>query len=307
MAITGNIDVPGGNILVRNAFNASNAVPRRRERVVPRKPWPRMKAYDELRVRNADRRGLHPRRPRSDALLHAHGDGRAVSPFKMLWLQSSNSLACPGMDAPRLYKAMKKVPFVVNCGSVHARPPRWRCADMLSARVHELPSATPPVPGGRPVRTLSQGDQYYEAKSDEEIMVELGRRLNPDAFPWEDDVEASWTGTSRLHVPGLGVVRKGSREQPALTCNAARRELPVAVDHGGLQKRRRLRLLTSGTRTYRKYEKGMLRARRPAGLRRRRPAASSLSPFTYQASGASTPRRIHAEPPRRPALHSRAA
>ena len=99
---------------------------------------------------------------------------------------------------------------------------------MLSARVHELPSATQPVPGGRPVRTLSQGDQYYEAKSDEEIMVELGRRLNPDAFPWEDDVEDPWTGTSRLHVPGLGVVRKGSAQQPSLDRQRAR-TTPVAV------------------------------------------------------------------------------
>ena len=42
-----------------------------------------------------------------------------------------------------------------------------------------------------PARSISKCTTYYEAKSDEQIILDLGRRLKPENWPWKDDEELS--------------------------------------------------------------------------------------------------------------------
>ena len=44
---------------------------------------------------------------------------------------------------------------------------------------------------------------YYEAKSDEQIILDLGRRLKPENWPWKDDKElATWYLTDQYAEGG---------------------------------------------------------------------------------------------------------
>jgi len=122
----------------------------------------------------------------SDALLKAMESDEPF-PIRMVWIETSNTLACPAMDAPRVFNAMKRVPFVVNAGPF-ITPISVACADML------LPVAMSAERNScrtwwTPVRSISKACSYYEAKSDEEVMLEMGKRLNPEYWPWKDDVE----------------------------------------------------------------------------------------------------------------------
>ena len=110
MALTGNLDVPGGNILVRNAFEINAGYATGEEFVPPESMANRLTASKTWEPKSADIVAAAD----SDALTYALETGKPY-PIKMLWFQSSNTLSCPGMAAPRLYKAMQNVEFVVNC------------------------------------------------------------------------------------------------------------------------------------------------------------------------------------------------
>ena len=36
------------------------------------------------------------------------------------------------------------------------------------------------------MRTMVKVTDYYEAKSDEQICLELGKRIKPEHWPWDD-------------------------------------------------------------------------------------------------------------------------
>ena len=48
----------------------------------------------------------------TDVIVHAMETGEPYQ-IRMAWIQSSNSIACPAMDAPRALEALKKMEFVV--------------------------------------------------------------------------------------------------------------------------------------------------------------------------------------------------
>ena len=110
--------------------------------------------------------------------LDEKGDPR---PVNMLWIQSANPITNMGQDAPRIYRAMKNVPFICVV-DLFKTPFAVACADLL------LPCA---MSNERdcirvwfdPVRSLTKCSSFYEAKEDEQIMIDLGHRLNPDAWP----------------------------------------------------------------------------------------------------------------------------
>ena len=183
MAITGNLDAPGGNVLVRNAFEM-NAGYSSGEEWTPAE-W-RAKKLNYSYCFGGDA---------ADFVAHATSDGILMAmedanpyPIKMCWIESSNTLSCPAMDAPRVYEAMKKVPFVV-VADPFMTPTAVAFADIV------LPVAMSAERNSvrtwwQPLRAIRKVSQYYEAKSDEQIIVELGNRLNPDAFKkWQSDID----------------------------------------------------------------------------------------------------------------------
>lgn len=288
MAITGNIDVPGGNVLIRNAYNATNLP--LTEPVIP----------DEWRARKltmkyafGDDCEEFTTHASSDALLRAMEVGEPI-PIKMLWIETSNAIANPGMDAARVYEAMRKVPFVVNADP-YITPISEACADIL------LPVSMSPERNScrtwwTPVRSISKACQYYECKSDEEIMLEMGKRLNPAYWPWKDDVEMMDWYLTDCRLPDPDVME--GFETTNLSLKAAGENtttftmgLQELAEHGGYA-------YDEWNNVYRKYEKGMCRPDGSVGF-----ATASgrieLVPFVYPIWGLN-PTPYHIEPPQSP-------
>jgi len=185
MCLTGNIDVPGGNIIARDAFelNGNTAMS---EKYLP-------EGVLEKKLINQAIAGakvaLCPQAD-SDRQLLALETGKPY-PIRLVWIQSTNAISCAGMDAPRALEALKNVPYIV-VADPYITPTASAVADLL------LPVAMSPERNSvrawwTPVRTMSKAIEFHEAKSDEWIMVNVGKRLNPEAWPFEDDKDwANW-------------------------------------------------------------------------------------------------------------------
>lgn len=108
-------------------------------------------------------------------------------PMKALWLQTSNPLACTGPDPERAYKALMNFEFVVGI-DLFMTPSIMALADVvlpaqtfaerngMRARV----AADPEI-----IKAINKVTQIGDTKSDMEINLEIGRRLAPEAWPWE--------------------------------------------------------------------------------------------------------------------------
>ena len=179
--ITGNVDIPGGNIVVRGAYNApiANAA----------SLWGFNDLPEELQKKRLglDRYPLYgmgfAATAHSDTLLEACETGKPY-PIKMLWCQATNTFANMSAAAKRVYNAMQKVPFIVVV-DLFMTPTAVGCADLV------LPVASSPERDSlrgwwTPLRPISKVIQIGEIKTDEEIVFDLGKRLNPEAFPWKD-------------------------------------------------------------------------------------------------------------------------
>ncbi len=285
LAITGNIDVPGGNILVRNAFEI-NAGYATGEEFVPEKSMKnRLFASVTWEPKSADIVASAD----SDALLYALEKGEPY-PLKMMWIQSSNTLACPGMDAPRQYEAMKNLEFVVNCDPF-ITPTSVAFADILLP-VSMSPERNSARTWWTPVRSMSKVCSYYEAKSDEEIMVELGARLNPEAFPWKTDIEMlDWylhDGTGSFSASSDIAAESGGAFTGSTQFKKSFAELEQQGGHE----------FWDWDATYKKYEKGMLRPDGQVGFQT--PSGRiELAPVTYSYWNLN-PVPFHEEPPEGP-------
>ena len=183
MALCGNVDVPGGNILMHNAFEI-NAGYASGEELTPVE-WRLKKLNNNFAL------GIEG----GDFVAHASSDGllQAIEddfpyPIKMMWIQSSNTLSCPSQDAPRVLEAMKRIPFIVNADP-YITPTSVALADII------LPVAMSPERNSArtwwtPCRAMVKVVDFYEAKSDEQIILDLGHRLNPEVFgQWDTDID----------------------------------------------------------------------------------------------------------------------
>ena len=103
----------------------------------------------------------------ADSILQAI-ETEKPHPVKMLWIQSANPIANMGQDAPRLYRAIKTIPFVCVV-DLFITPTAVAFADLV------LPCAMSPERDCirvwfDPLRTLTKASSFYEAKSDEEVV-----------------------------------------------------------------------------------------------------------------------------------------
>jgi anaerobic selenocysteine-containing dehydrogenase len=112
-------------------------------------------------------------------------------PYKMhgAWLQTTNFLACAGPDPKRTLKAYANLDFITAV-DLFMTPTIMALADIV------LPAATfPERYGVRCGDGLQRGEVMLKAcsvgecKSDMEINLAIGKRLNPEAWPWENDID----------------------------------------------------------------------------------------------------------------------
>ena len=223
--ITGNVDVPGGNIIVNTGFISGDA----------RRMFANACDTSE-RLGNEtfpiQEKGLEPQAS-SDILLQAMETGEPY-PVKMIFEQSSNFIANMGCDPKRLLAAARKMDFFV-VSDYYMTPTAMACADVF------LPVAMSIERVGimsryNPMRTLNKIVET-NAKSDEQILLDLGHRLNPEHVPWKDP-EEFWNGV--MHN---------------ITGKAENGYFPDDLSYKKLQEQ----MYFWEPFEYRKYEKGMLR------------------------------------------------
>jgi anaerobic selenocysteine-containing dehydrogenase len=121
-------------------------------------------------------------------------------PIKAAWIQTTNTFANAAADARRVYDAFKKLDFVVVV-DLFMTPTAMAFADIV------LPAATYAERDGISLTggitsclgTINKAiEPVGECKSDMEINLELGKRLNPEAWPWKNVQEMYSTMISPL-------------------------------------------------------------------------------------------------------------
>ncbi len=181
--ITGNIDVPGGMIppptllFYGGGWGAEHISEEQKKKRIGLDKYPLLQYGFQLG---------HP-----DTTMEAVETGKPY-PIKAAWIQTSNALACMGADPKRVYKAFRSLDFVA-CVDLFMTPTAVALADIV------LPAATYPERDGLrfgdgPQRgeAINKVTQIGECKSDMQINLELGKRLNPEAWPW-DNVQDMFT------------------------------------------------------------------------------------------------------------------
>ena len=253
MAITANVDKPGGWLLVHNAFECNGGYAAGDENIPPE--WMAKKLTASVLNKEGKDFISHAA---SDSVLYAI-ETETPYPIKMWWIESSNEIACAAMDSPRLFEALRKIPFIVNADPF-LTPTSVAFADILLpvSMSAERDSART---WWTPLRTMTKVVSYYEAKTDEEITLEVGKRLNPEAYPWNDVEEfINWFMTPADYAGGWGVA-SGANENRGFKndFHYTHHDIERHVGHlGGTGY-----MYDEFCATYEKYAKGMLR---PDGL-----------------------------------------
>lgn len=107
-------------------------------------------------------------------------------PLKASWIQTVNEIACGGVDNERTIQAFNNLEFNVIV-DLFMTPTAMAFGDLF------LPVTTFPERDGIRIGDGSQRGETInravlpqgETRSDMEINLELGRRFNPEAWPWE--------------------------------------------------------------------------------------------------------------------------
>lgn len=178
-AITGNTDVPGGNIIIMNAFGQNVSYNYGYDLLTPEMQGKRIGSEYPLMAKAGFSSTAH-----SDSILEAIETGKPY-PIRMLWLTSTNPIANMGADGPRIYRACKKLDFcVVN--DLFLTPTAVAFADIF------LPGAMSAERDAQrvwwvPLRSMKKVTSYANVKSDDTIVTDLGHRLHPENFPWTDE------------------------------------------------------------------------------------------------------------------------
>ena len=185
-AITGNLDVPGGNII---------------------RPW--LFGLNQLKGGGFEKGGFEnlpedQKRKRIGSKKYSLFEGSPMCPgepvidqistgipypIKAAWIQTTNTFVTGAADPRMVYEAFKKLDFVVVV-DLFMTPTAIAFADIL------LPAATFPerdgiaVTGGNAwtyIGTINKAiEPIGDCKSDMEINLELGKRLNSEVWPWKD-------------------------------------------------------------------------------------------------------------------------
>jgi anaerobic selenocysteine-containing dehydrogenase len=177
-ALTGNLDVPGGNVFSRFAFDAVAYALPGAEGVIKLKN----KEQDKPRI-GADRYGPFNKfiwRCQTDLTLEQIFTGEPY-PIKGLWIQTCNLLGGIGLDPKRWRNALKKLDLVVAVDLFMNSTTQY--ADIV------LPAASFLEKNGVrswwvPLQSINKAITVDECRPDVEINFELARRFDPD-FKWK--------------------------------------------------------------------------------------------------------------------------
>jgi anaerobic selenocysteine-containing dehydrogenase len=231
-ALTGNLDIPGGNVIARAAFDVTSYA------------LPGTKGAIHLKTMEADepRIGKDQYMPLNKFYWRCQTDDTLEQiftekpyPIKGMWIQTAGILQGLGMDPLRWRDALEKLDFIVAVDLFHT--PTTEYADVL------LPAATFLEKDGIrswwvPLQTINKAMTVDECRPDVEINFELAKRFDPELkFEtvqelFDDILQPSGLTFKELQEKGWAFPPEGSTSCP-----------------------------------YRRHEKGLLRADKKPGFR----------------------------------------
>lgn len=229
--ITGNIDIPGGQVIARPSHGVT-AYPFSTEELIKLYGRELITRLNEKRI-GAD---VYPMVKnfrgwaQPDMAIDQIDSGKPY-PIKAAWIQTANVVGGQSARAEFHLKALQKLDFIVVVDLFH-NPTTMALADIV------LPAATFPEKDSirawwAPLGVIKKRVQVGECKSDWEINFELAKRFNPDGMKQWNTLEDLFN--ERLKPSGLTV-----------------RQL---LDRGGWT------MPTDGpAKPYRRHERGLLRA-----------------------------------------------
>ena len=184
IAITGNLDVPGGNAICRPAYQVTT-YPYSTEEVIQLYGADLHWKLSQKRI-GADKYPLVKNFrawAQEDSIIEQMETGKPYS-IHGLWIQANNFLANQAQDTRRHYNACKDLDFVcvVDC---FMTPTAQLLADIV------LPAASLPEKDslyciGGPLNIIHKVIDVPECKNDWEINFTLAKRFNPKAVPWKN-------------------------------------------------------------------------------------------------------------------------
>jgi len=206
--ITGNLDVPGGNVIAKNSHGVTtypfssaeltelygaDLVKRLNEKRIGANDYPMIKGF---------RGWVQP-----DVLIEQMETGKPY-PVKAAWIQTSNIIGGQAADPKRHYEAMKKLDFIV-CIDLFQTPTTMALADIIlpAVSIAEKESfRTWWQPLGVTVKAI---DALGECKSDYEINLEMAKRLATTPIKYknvreliDDRLSAGGTNFEKLKAKG---------------------------------------------------------------------------------------------------------
>ena len=183
-SICGFVDIPGGNIFPSEGYTTADCsaafgqftLPE--QRPTPETMWKFLGAqdYPMRRGQSAWDRGLETLET-----------GEPFQ-FKMGFFGQTNTFVCSAAESQRVLDALNNIEFII-VADPYLTPTAVALADYV------LPTAMSCERDSfrewwAPLRAIKKVTSYYEAKSDDEILLELGKRTRPDVFnQWADTRE----------------------------------------------------------------------------------------------------------------------
>jgi len=200
-SITGNIDIPGGQVIARPSYGVSS-YPYSSEELVQLYGADMVKRLSEKRI-GAD---VYPMVKnfrgwaQPDMAIDQIDSGKPY-PIKAAWIQTANIVGGQAARAGFHLQALQKLDFVVVVDLFH-NPTTMALADIV------LPAATFPEKDSirawwAPLAVIKKRVQVGECKSDWEINFELAKRFNPEGMKQWKTLEDLFN--DRLKTSGMTV------------------------------------------------------------------------------------------------------
>ncbi|HHU22491.1 MAG TPA: molybdopterin-dependent oxidoreductase [Clostridiales bacterium] len=225
-AITGNLDVPGGNVIARPPYGVT---------IYPYSTHEVVQLYGQEFVDNMNKRRIGADKfplvknfrswALSDSVIEQMETGNPY-PIKGLYLYTNNFLACTAQDPKRHYEAVRKLDFNV-VADIFMTPTAQAIADIV------LPGTTfaekdSVFTTGIPLNAIRKHIQVGECRSHWDVAFELAKRFNPSSVPWNNlnELFTERIGNSGLTYDELSkkVWELAPKDHPSGTCGYRRHE-----------------------------------------------------------------------------------
>jgi anaerobic selenocysteine-containing dehydrogenase len=212
--ITGNLDVPGGNIIARHAYDAVAYALPGAEGVIKLAT----KEIDEKRI-GADRYGPFKKfiwRAQTDSTLDQIFTEEPY-PIKGMWMQTGNLIAGIGFEPKKWREAFKKLDFIAAVDLFMTPTTQYADVVLPAASFLEKESVRS---WWVPLQTINKALSVDGCKPDVEINFELAKRFDPN-FRWktvhelfDDIIKPSGMTFEQLQEKGWAIPPEGHPSAP---------------------------------------------------------------------------------------------